>query len=223
MFLPPACSWSRASARRDQCLKKSDNTTTESAGAHQSLRIPPATGFTKEALGGGVCEESTGHTVLWLRSWRAGCRGCSGHERRVCPPSGKNDEELRSHRRDLCWMLDARHGYVRCVLCHAQVQHSLTMGDRNTVSASRQEHPLREWMIFALAVTVDISFSAGFVPSEYSRVLRSLVIFFLYREWTLALACGFLLPRFLPLTGVCFLKQKWLAFKVSDAMWYLEL
>lgn len=91
-------------------------------------------------------------------------------------------------------------------------------GSRNAVDVARQELRPPEWVVFTLAVTADISIAAGFVPFEYLAVFRSLVIFCLYREFTLALVCGFVLPRFVPLAGVCFLKQKWLALKVSDAI-----
>lgn len=93
------------------------------------------------------------------------------------------------------------------------------MRGRHAVNVARPERQLPEWGVFALAVTADISSAAGFVPSEYLAVLRSLVIFCLYREFVLALVCGFVMPRFVPLAGVCFLKQKWLAFKVSGAVW----
>ncbi|CAN0312419.1 unnamed protein product [Pylaiella littoralis] len=86
------------------------------------------------------------------------------------------------------------------------------MKGRNVVDIAGRGRQPPEWVVFVLAVTADISYAAGFVPLGYLAVVRSLLMYCLYREWVLALICGFALPRFVPLSGVCFLKQKWLAF-----------
>lgn len=84
------------------------------------------------------------------------------------------------------------------------------MGD--TRDATNQQS--QEWVIYVVAVIAEMVTAAGFIP-QYTSILRSSVLFCLYREWGLAVGCGLLLPRFVgALLGVCFLKQKWLALKV---------
>lgn len=85
--------------------------------------------------------------------------------------------------------------------------------------AGSERQPPQQWAIFLIAVMADLLAAFGFVPPEYEALLRAVVMYCLYREWGLALACGFVLPRSLPLAGVCFLKQKWLALKVSLNPW----
>lgn len=91
-------------------------------------------------------------------------------------------------------------------------QTDCSMSCETTAGVERQPP---QWAIFAIAVIADLLAAAGFVPGQYEALLRSVVMYCLYREWTLAFACGFILPRSLPLAGVCFFKQKWLALKVS--------
>lgn len=82
-------------------------------------------------------------------------------------------------------------------------------------SAGAERQPPQQWAIFVIAVIADLSTAFGFVPPQYAPALRAVVMYCLYREWSLGFACGWVLPRSLPLAGVCFLKQKWLALKVS--------
>eukprot|EP00752_Nemacystus_decipiens_P004778 g4349.t1 len=82
-------------------------------------------------------------------------------------------------------------------------------------SAAGAERRPPQWAIFVIAVIADLVSAFGFVPAQYEALLRCVVMYCLYREWGLALVCGFILPRSLPLAGVCFLKQKWLALKIS--------
>ena len=85
------------------------------------------------------------------------------------------------------------------------------MGD---ASGAIPDQKPQEWVIYAVAVLAEAVPAAGIIPPQYLSILRSLVMYCLYREWGLAVACGLILPRFVPLVGVCFLKQKWLALKV---------
>lgn len=81
----------------------------------------------------------------------------------------------------------------------------------------RQGNKLPEWVVFFLTASIDIvcSKGVGVVPSSGVDLIRAAVMFTLYREWVLAIACGFFLPTMVPLTAVCLLKNTWVAFRVS--------
>lgn len=82
-----------------------------------------------------------------------------------------------------------------------------------------------QWAVFILAVIADLLGAGGFVPAEYHAILRGVVMYCLYREWGLAIVCGWFLPLSLPLAGVCFFKQKWMSLKVSanETCWARQL
>ncbi|CAN0106295.1 unnamed protein product [Ectocarpus fasciculatus] len=88
-------------------------------------------------------------------------------------------------------------------------------GSRAAVAGITARPQPPEWAIFTVAVIADLVAAAGLVPLERLSLFRGVAVFLLYREWALAFACGFVLPRAVPLFAVCFLKQKWRAFKVS--------
>lgn len=90
-------------------------------------------------------------------------------------------------------------------------QQDSNMRDGGIARAVRQP----QWATFVIAVIADLLAAAGYIPAQHEALVRSVVMYCLYREWGLSLACGFVLPRSFPLAGVCFLKQKWLALKVS--------
>lgn len=81
------------------------------------------------------------------------------------------------------------------------------------VAGNKYQPP--EWTTYAVAVAADLIVAAGIIPSAHLTLYRSGALFLLHRNWVLALACGFLLPRVVPLTLVCFLNYQWEAFKVS--------
>lgn len=89
-------------------------------------------------------------------------------------------------------------------LRHRQQQHQ----------EQSRESPIPDWVYFVLAVLADLIVVAGLIPASRVAVVRSLVMFALYREWMLAAATGFLLPRVVPLTLVCYGRSRWLAFRV---------
>ncbi|CAM9718885.1 unnamed protein product [Ectocarpus sp. 8 AP-2014] len=86
---------------------------------------------------------------------------------------------------------------------------------RTAVAGSTARLQPPEWAIFMVAVIADLVSAAGLLPVERLSLFRGLAVFLLYREWALAFACGFVLPRVVPLIAVCFLKHKWRAFKAS--------
>lgn len=109
-------------------------------------------------------------------------------------------------------VLPARWGRAVCSLLRLLQHQEINMRD-GTATRAKSQPP--QWAIFVIAVIADLLAAGGFVPAQHEAILRSVVMYCLYREWGLAFACGFVLPRSLPLAGVCFLKQKWLALKVS--------
>ncbi|CAB1099404.1 unnamed protein product [Ectocarpus sp. CCAP 1310/34] len=86
---------------------------------------------------------------------------------------------------------------------------------RTAVAGSTARLQPPEWAIFMVAIIADLVSAAGLLPVERLSLFRGLAVFLLYKEWALASACGFVLPRVVPLIAVCFLKQKWRAFKAS--------
>lgn len=86
-----------------------------------------------------------------------------------------------------------------------------------TVQLPGQEKKLPKLALYFLTASIDIVCSkvVGVVPAPGVQFIRSAVIFLLYREWVLALVCGFFLPAMVPLTVICCLKRSWAAFRVS--------
>lgn len=86
-----------------------------------------------------------------------------------------------------------------------------------TAGLPQQQFKSPEWALFFLTATLDIvcSKGVGLIPTSGVRLVRFAVMFILYREWALAITCGFFLPVMVPLTAICFMKRSWVAFRVS--------
>lgn len=86
-----------------------------------------------------------------------------------------------------------------------------------TVQLPGQEKKLPKLALYFLTASIDIVCSkvVGVVPAPGVQFIRSAVIFLLYREWVLALVCGFFLPAMVPLTVICCLKRSWAAFRTN--------
>lgn len=86
-----------------------------------------------------------------------------------------------------------------------------------TAQLPGQESKLPKLALYFLTASIDIVCSkvVGVVPASGVQLIRSAVMFILYREWVLALVCGFFLPAMVPLTVICCLKRSWVAFRVS--------
>lgn len=82
--------------------------------------------------------------------------------------------------------------------------------------------PAVEWAPPVLALVADAVAGAGIVPTSTIRLLRVLVMLVLYRDWTWAIAAGYILPWVVPLTFVSFLHSRWHALWVSAIMLILS-